>query len=66
VSFVPSIIRILELLTYGKGFAQCSILLNNEFERVFYKNDFADAATLLNLYMICKFLPSKFLADTNY
>jgi hypothetical protein len=25
-----------------------------EFERVFYKNDFAAGAALLNLYMICK------------
>lgn len=27
-----------------------------EFERVFYKNDFASGAALLNIYMICKFL----------
>lgn len=27
-----------------------------EFERVFYKNDFAAGATLLNIYMICGFL----------
>jgi len=37
-----------------QGFAQCSILLNMEFERVFYKNSFAAGAALLNLYMICK------------
>ncbi|TVY57797.1 putative beta-galactosidase A [Lachnellula cervina] len=36
----------------GLGFAQCSVLLNMEFERVFYKNNFASGATLLNLYMI--------------
>jgi hypothetical protein len=38
-----------------KGFAQCAVLLNMEFERVFYKNDFAAGAALLNLYMICTF-----------
>jgi hypothetical protein len=27
-----------------------------EFERVFYKNDFASGAKLLNLYMICEFV----------
>jgi beta-galactosidase GanA len=36
----------------GLGFAQCSILLNMEFERVFYKNDFAAGAALLSIYMI--------------
>ncbi|KAF4636287.1 hypothetical protein G7Y89_g1812 [Cudoniella acicularis] len=36
----------------GLGFAQCSILLNMEFERVFYKNNFASAVALLNIYMI--------------
>ncbi|TVY31741.1 putative beta-galactosidase A [Lachnellula subtilissima] len=36
----------------GLGFAQCSVLLNMEFQRVFYKNNFASGATLLNLYMI--------------
>ncbi|RDL39958.1 Beta-galactosidase [Venustampulla echinocandica] len=36
----------------GLGFAQCSVLLNMEFERVFYKNNFASGATLLNIYMI--------------
>lgn len=36
----------------GLGFDQCSVLLNMEFERVFYKNDFAAGAALLNLYMI--------------
>jgi hypothetical protein len=36
----------------GLSFDQCSILLNMEFERVFYKNNFAQAAALLNIYMI--------------
>ncbi|CZS89191.1 probable beta-galactosidase [Rhynchosporium agropyri] len=36
----------------GPGFEKCSILLNNEFERVFYKNDFASGVAILNLYMI--------------
>jgi hypothetical protein len=37
-----------------QGFDQCAILLNMEFERVFYKNDFAAGAALLSIYMICK------------
>ncbi|KAL2070750.1 hypothetical protein VTL71DRAFT_13776 [Oculimacula yallundae] len=36
----------------GPGFEQCSVLLNMEFERVFYKNDFASGVSILNLYMI--------------
>jgi hypothetical protein len=36
----------------GLGFEQCATLLNMEFERVFYKNDFASGAALLNIYMI--------------
>ncbi|TAQ91582.1 hypothetical protein B7494_g56 [Chlorociboria aeruginascens] len=36
----------------GLGFDQCSVLLNMEFERVFYKNDFAAGVALLNIYMI--------------
>ncbi|KAM3086216.1 hypothetical protein ACMFMF_000170 [Clarireedia jacksonii] len=36
----------------GLGFHQCSILLNMEFERVFYKNDFAAGVALLSIYMI--------------
>ncbi|PQE22525.1 Glycoside hydrolase family 35 protein [Rutstroemia sp. NJR-2017a BVV2] len=36
----------------GLGFQQCSVLLNMEFERVFYKNDFAAGAALLSIYMI--------------
>jgi beta-galactosidase GanA len=37
-----------------QGFDQCSILLNMEFERVFYKNNFAAGVELLNIYMICR------------
>ncbi|KAF2089080.1 glycoside hydrolase family 35 protein [Saccharata proteae CBS 121410] len=36
----------------GLGFDQCSELLNYEFERVFYKNDYSFGVTILNLYMI--------------
>ncbi|KFZ09594.1 hypothetical protein V501_05524 [Pseudogymnoascus sp. VKM F-4519 (FW-2642)] len=36
----------------GPGFDQCKILLNNEFERVFYKNNYASGVALLNIYMI--------------
>ncbi|PVH82092.1 glycoside hydrolase family 35 protein [Cadophora sp. DSE1049] len=36
----------------GLGFDQCSELLSMEFERVFYKNDFASGVAILNLYMI--------------
>ena len=35
----------------GASFAKCAILLNNEFERVFYKNNFASGATIFNVYM---------------
>ncbi|KAG9234622.1 glycoside hydrolase family 35 protein [Amylocarpus encephaloides] len=35
----------------GLGFDKCAVLTNMEFERVFYKNDFASGATLLNIYM---------------
>lgn len=35
----------------GLGFAQCAELLNNEFERVFYKNDFSFGVTIINYYM---------------
>ncbi|KKY27463.1 putative beta-galactosidase e [Phaeomoniella chlamydospora] len=35
----------------GLGFAQCSERLNNEFERVFYKNDFSFGVTIFNIYM---------------
>ncbi|GLI71901.1 hypothetical protein PoHVEF18_000068 [Penicillium ochrochloron] len=36
----------------GVGFAKCAALLNHEFERVFYKNDFSFGVAFLNLYMI--------------
>ena len=36
----------------GNGFDACAQLLNNEFERVFYKNNYAIAVTIFNLYMI--------------
>ncbi|KAF7353098.1 Beta-galactosidase [Mycena venus] len=36
----------------GAGYEGCSQLLGPEFERVFYKNEFAESNTLLNLYMI--------------
>ncbi|KAJ5147104.1 hypothetical protein N7526_000456 [Penicillium atrosanguineum] len=36
----------------GSSFASCAELLNNEFERVFYKNDFSFGVAFMNLYMI--------------
>ncbi|KAI9761011.1 MAG: hypothetical protein M4579_001274 [Chaenotheca gracillima] len=36
----------------GLGFDQCATLLNQEFERVFYKNDVSFGVRMLNLYMI--------------
>ncbi|OJD37610.1 glycoside hydrolase family 35 protein [Diplodia corticola] len=36
----------------GLGFDQCSVLLNHEFERVFYKNLQSFGATIMNFYMI--------------
>ncbi|KAL7913505.1 glycoside hydrolase family 35 protein [Trichoderma velutinum] len=36
----------------GWGFEQCSVLVNHEFERVFYKNNYAAGVTIFNLYMI--------------
>ncbi|KAF2145801.1 glycoside hydrolase family 35 protein [Aplosporella prunicola CBS 121167] len=36
----------------GPSFGQCEILLNNEFERVFYKNNYGFGITLFNIYMI--------------
>ncbi|RFU78928.1 glycoside hydrolase family 35 [Trichoderma arundinaceum] len=36
----------------GWGFEQCSVLVNHEFERVFYKNNMAAGVTIFNLYMI--------------
>ncbi|KAL2838183.1 putative beta-galactosidase A [Aspergillus pseudoustus] len=36
----------------GAGFAKCEALLNHEFERVFYKNEFSFGVGFLNIYMI--------------
>ncbi|RDB20455.1 putative beta-galactosidase A [Hypsizygus marmoreus] len=36
----------------GSGYATCAILTGPEFERVFYKNEFAMSTTLFNIYMI--------------
>ncbi|KAJ5937685.1 hypothetical protein N7454_004027 [Penicillium verhagenii] len=36
----------------GNGFLACSELLNYQFERVFYKNNFSFRVAFLNLYMI--------------
>jgi beta-galactosidase GanA len=35
----------------GSGFGKCTTLLNQEFERVFYKNDFSFGVTIFNIYM---------------
>lgn len=35
----------------GPGWDKCSVLVNAEFERVFYKNIYAAGVTILNLYM---------------
>lgn len=34
------------------GFEKCAALLNMEFERVFYKNNYALGVTLFNIYMV--------------
>ncbi|KAI0481363.1 glycoside hydrolase superfamily [Xylariaceae sp. FL0804] len=36
----------------GYGFEMCAALLNMEFERVFYKNNYAAGVAIMNLYMI--------------
>lgn len=36
----------------GPGFDQCAALLNNEFERVFYKNNLSFQIAIFNLYMV--------------
>ncbi|KAK4938249.1 hypothetical protein LTR66_015108, partial [Elasticomyces elasticus] len=36
----------------GLGFTQCAELLNEQFERVFYKNDYSFGVTIFNIYMI--------------
>ncbi|KAL1961973.1 hypothetical protein VTN77DRAFT_708 [Rasamsonia byssochlamydoides] len=35
----------------GSGYDQCTALLNQEFERVFYKNNLAAGVAIMNLYM---------------
>lgn len=36
----------------GSSFAKCTTLLNEQFERVFYKNDFSFGVTIFNVYMV--------------
>ncbi|KAK2608465.1 hypothetical protein QQS21_003035 [Conoideocrella luteorostrata] len=36
----------------GPGFEKCSALVNQEFARVFYKNNFAAGVTIFSIYMI--------------
>jgi Glycosyl hydrolases family 35. len=36
----------------GSSLSACAELLNHEFERVFYKNDFSFGVAFLNLYMV--------------
>ncbi|KAI1801737.1 glycoside hydrolase family 35 protein [Daldinia bambusicola] len=36
----------------GPGFDNCAAFINHEFERVFFKNNFAAGATIHNIYMI--------------
>ncbi|KAK1992270.1 family 35 glycosyl hydrolase [Colletotrichum falcatum] len=36
----------------GPGFEKCAALVNHEFERVFYKNNFAAGVAIFNIYMI--------------
>ncbi|GKZ39815.1 hypothetical protein AbraIFM66950_001273 [Aspergillus brasiliensis] len=35
----------------GPGYNACAVLLNNEFERVFYKNDYSFGVKIFNVYM---------------
>jgi hypothetical protein len=39
----------------GFGFDVCEKKLNHEFERVFYKNNFANGIKIMNLYTICEY-----------
>ena len=41
----------------GSSFAKCAELLNEEFERVFYKNDYSAGVTIFNLYMVISEVP---------
>ena len=36
----------------GPGFAACASLVNHEFSRVFYKNNFSFRVAIFNLYMV--------------
>ncbi|KAL9596464.1 MAG: hypothetical protein Q9219_005770 [cf. Caloplaca sp. 3 TL-2023] len=36
----------------GSSFAKCTTLLNEQFQRVFYKNDFSFGVTIFNVYMV--------------
>ncbi|KAG6038466.1 hypothetical protein E4U41_004149 [Claviceps citrina] len=36
----------------GRGFEKCSALVNHEFARVFYKNNYAAGVSIFNIYMI--------------
>lgn len=42
----------------GSTFAKCTTLLNQEFERVFYKNDFSFGVTIFNIYMVRRIVKS--------
>lgn len=37
----------------GPGYEACAVLLNHEFERVFYKNKMSFSTTIFNIYMAC-------------
>ena len=37
----------------GATFDKCTTLVNQEFERVFFKNDFSFGVTIFNVYMVC-------------
>jgi len=36
----------------GVGFDQCAVFLNNDFERVYYKNAYAAGVKIINYYMV--------------
>lgn len=36
----------------GPGFENCAALLNHEFERVFYKSNWAAKTSIFNIYMV--------------
>ncbi|KAL8694845.1 MAG: hypothetical protein Q9218_000604 [Villophora microphyllina] len=36
----------------GSSFTKCTTLLNEQFERVFYKNDYSFGVTIFNIYMV--------------